>query len=419
MNKFYLTFLLLCCAIVAIFSIGATNIKRGTDRSKEYIFTHKYHLKEAGAVCIDCHKDAPNSSVSSDNLLPKMAICYNCHDEKTTECTKCHKDTIDIKPFVNPTRDFRYSHKFHISLDSIDCRVCHPGMEEVNFAYENEKAIPEMNLCFGCHNNGMDISKLDYVKKINSKNFVASKNCELCHINLSNLKPETHYSSNFSKSHARMARVGLFDNECETCHADNFCQNCHAGSRLLPLKDFISNATSEKNPKPENLDNTNKMILQNVHSLNYIMTHGFDARTKKIECFTCHDQQNFCNECHSGNNNGIRRKPKWHTASGFTTIGRGTGGGLHAQYAKRDIETCMSCHDTQGGDPVCLMCHMDVDGVKGTDPKTHTQSYQRDVNGIWMTDANAVCFNCHVDIGARTRKAGQGFCGYCHGGKRN
>jgi len=184
------------------------------------------------------------------------------------------------------------------------------------------------------------------------------------------------------------------------------------------MNDAAANKTSDKSSKVENSDDSKKMVLQNVHSLNYIFTHGFEARTKKSDCYTCHDQQTFCNDCHSGNTGGIRTKPKWHTFGGFTTIGRGSGGGRHAQYAKREIETCANCHDTQGNDPVCTLCHVDNDGIKGTNPKTHDKDFSKaGEDGIWHHDDGAVCFNCHVDIGAKTRKSGVGFCGYCHGKK--
>ena len=190
-------------------------------------------------------------------------------------------------------------------------------------------------------------------------------------------------------------------------------------SPLLPIQDVVQNKIRDRSTKPDNSDDDKKLVLQNVHSLNYIFTHGFDARSKKLECYTCHDQKTYCNDCHAGNANGIRSKPAWHNSPGYTTFGRGSGGGIHAQYAKREIETCASCHDTQGTDPVCTLCHMDNDGIKGTDPKTHDKDFgSNSGHGIWHTDDGAICLNCHTDIGAKTKKAGVGFCGYCHSSRR-
>ena len=64
----------------------------------------------------------------------------------------------------------------------------------------------------------------------------------------------------------------------------------------------------------------------------------------------------------------------------FTTIGVGTGGGEHATLARRDIERCISCHDVQGADPTCITCHLDSDGIKGTNPKTHPAGFMKGEN---------------------------------------
>lgn len=420
-NKFYIGLILICSLLLGIISIGAVSNNStpagGTqDRSKIIIFSHKTHIS-MGTECVECHKNAKTSEKSEDNLLPKMADCYTCHDEKTTPCEKCHPEGSEPAPFENPKREIVYSHKFHIENAKMQCTTCHQKLEEVDYSAEAEKGMPSMDICFGCHNNGLEKQKTE-IQKINKTGKAASKSCELCHTNLTTIKPKTHNKIDFTKFHGKMARVGMFDTRCQACHTESYCQGCHDGSPLLSIKDGTSNKITDRSTKVENSDDSKKMILQNVHSLNYIFTHGFDARSKKTECYTCHDQQKFCNDCHSGNNDGVRTKPKWHTVAGFTTIGRGSGGGTHAQYAKREIETCANCHDTQGSDPVCTLCHVDPDGIKGTNPKTHDRDFsQAGSSGIWHNDDGAVCFNCHTDVGARTRKSGVGFCGYCHGKK--
>jgi hypothetical protein len=47
---------------------------------------------------------------------------------------------------------------------------------------------------------------------------------------------------------------------------------------------------------------------------------------------------------------------------GFKLFTKGSGGGLHAKLAERDIEYCASCHDVEGADPVCMMCHTEKIG---------------------------------------------------------
>jgi len=172
-NKFYIGFILMCSLLLAIISIGARpkSIEK-EDRSKVITFSHKTHLM-MDTECAECHKGAKESEKSSDNILPKMADCYACHDEKSTPCEKCHPEGSEPKPFDNPERELIYNHKYHIENAKMECKTCHQGLEEVDYANESEKAMPNMDLCFSCHNNGLEKAKL---QTVNKSNLVASKN---------------------------------------------------------------------------------------------------------------------------------------------------------------------------------------------------------------------------------------------------
>ena len=96
-------------------------------------------------------------------------------------------------------------------------------------------------------------------------------------------------------------------------------------------------------------------------------------------------------------------------------IGVGSGGGDHARLARRDIERCAACHDVQGADPNCILCHTDPDGIEGTNPKTHAINFMNDSNGDWHDDPGSVCYNCHTDPNAYPGgNPNIGFCAYCH-----
>ncbi len=123
---------------------------------------------------------------------------------------------------------------------------------------------------------------------------------------------------------------------------------------------------TDPNPRPATLDGPEQTVLQTVHELNYRFTHGVDARSKRMECSSCHSTETFCAGCHEagGNITQPNFRPASHTAAGFALLGKGSGGGLHAQEARRDIESCMSCHDVQGRDPSCLTCHTENGTVR-------------------------------------------------------
>ena len=157
--------------------------------------------------------------------------------------------------------------------------------------------------------------------------------------------------------------------------------------------------------------------------MNYRFTHAIDAKGRAADCQVCHQEQTFCNDCHKSGSQALGGViPTSHEASTFITFGVGTGGGEHARLARRDIQSCMTCHDAEGSDPTCMKCHIDPDGVKGTNPKTHVANFMSDNdNGDWHFYAGATCFACHTDPNAKPRNmggiAGRGFCGYCHGKK--
>ena len=171
-----------------------------------------------------------------------------------------------------------------------------------------------------------------------------------------------------------------------TCHEDNYCEDCHTGIRLLEVgnedKDYInSNAPTSEGKKT--------MILQRVHDLNYRYTHGIDANDKKMNCTVCHQETQFCVRCHQEDEKIRYLKPSWHSGADWGAIVEavGSGGGRHAALAKRDIERCAACHDSQGEDPICLMCHRDFLPGRGNDLKTHAPGmFSGASEGTWHFD---------------------------------
>lgn len=309
------------------------------DRSKLIKFSHKLHVQDVGASCEDCHGSAKTSKRSSDNLLAKQANCATCHeDEVKNNCTYCHVDEKNLVPFANPPREIIFSHEKHVGELNVKCETCHLGLEKVEYA--GVANMPTMATCNTCHDN----------KK-------AANVCESCHTNFTTLVPSDHKVASFKKEHRQFVRVGAYDIGCQTCHSVSFCQDCHEGANLVNFsnrKDAITQPSAKSSPD----DTQKKMVLQNVHTLNYRFTHGLDAKGRVSDCYSCHSQETFCAPCHA--EGGIVQKsfkPAWHLGADFVSAVPGAGGNRHAELARRDIETCMSCHDGQGRDPTCMLCH--------------------------------------------------------------
>ena len=317
------------------------------DDETDLKFSHTLHVKDNGIACEDCHLTAKTSKFSSDNLIGDHETCKTCHEEQVTDnCAYCHTNKDDIKPFKKRERELLFSHEVHTTRDSIQCERCHAGVE--NAVLATGENMPSMTTCVTCHNEKS-----------------ASIQCESCHTDFVSLVPDDHLAGDFRKHHKELTRLGMTDVSCATCHAESFCQDCHTGTELQSLgfkKDLMSEPSSRSSTK----DSPKQLRLQQAHGLNYRYTHGIDAKSKILDCASCHEQQSFCATCHEagGNISQGTFKPESHRIAGFTTIGKGTGGGRHAELARRDIESCAACHDVQGSDPTCMLCHSETGVVR-------------------------------------------------------
>lgn len=339
-------------------------------------FPHRLHLEDEGLKCGDCHAGAQASTQAADRLEPGPEACLYCHE-------------ADQIPSSWPTaeREYRFSHQYHLQQFDLECSQCHGGIGKEGIG---ARTLPLMDECLTCHNGK-----------------VAPRDCEACHtLERRRLRPPTH-QMDWEREHGRVAR--LADRSCFPCHTIDNCQECHEGGILLEGPSPGERQTSFG----AELEGSAGLILQRVHGLNYRFLHASEARGKRSDCFVCHETEDFCADCHHPTRDlGVR--PVWHGGPAWLTRGVGSGGGRHAELARRDLESCAACHEVQGDDPTCLLCHLDRTPGLGNDPKTHSSSFARDLGeGDFHDDDGAVCYTCH----RRGRVSGEGFCGYCHRGK--
>ncbi len=299
------------------------------NRSALIKFSHAYHKTEVGAECANCHTGIEKSTSSSDNNLGKMDACYVCHDKKATDCQYCHAEAAEpYSAFENPKRELIFSHKQHVGDQQMKCETCHAGAETA--AANHARLLPSMENCMTCHNG---------VK--------AGNDCRTCHTDLRFIRPADH-KTDFLRVHKQTIAV-KGDANCKMCHSEESCQDCHSGARLekFSKKDIST-------PNSGALGGTSGTILNRVHTADFLFVHRFDAKSKTSDCKTCHETESFCARCH--NESAKVKRPAWHDVGGFQTP-KGTGGGMHAQLAKKDMENCISCHDVSDKDPTCLRCH--------------------------------------------------------------
>ncbi|MFC2135918.1 cytochrome c3 family protein [Bacteroidota bacterium] len=390
-------------AAVILFILGSaftfSNDGNGKNVNKDIIkFSHQFHLELTD--CESCHSSVTEAATLNDRLLPTKDDCAACHDVEDDEmCTTCHYEDV-YEPMIQSVGGIIFDHSFHTSDENTECQTCHKGLDQVDYSFEAENAIPGMETCYTCHN---DIS-------------VASNACESCHIALAGLIPDDHKTAAFMDNHKFIATND--DENCVMCHDNSFCEACHVSTTMIDAPNTAEDFYAPYSPHSA-MDNTKQQQLTRVHSIDYVYSHGIDAKGKTTECQTCHETESFCADCHNTSGGDYAASgfiPYSHTLQNFVTIGVGSGGGEHADLARRDIETCAACHDTYGADPSCILCHHDTDGIQNTNPKTHTTSFMHSEKGDWHEDMGSVCFNCHTDGNAYpSGTPGLGFCGYCHG----
>lgn len=363
------------------------------DRRKLLKFSHQYHQEDVGTTCDICHTNAMTSVSASDRLLPTMAEgCGGCHDvSDESNCKQCHFADESTWVALQPEeRGLIFSHQRHAAELKLPCGLCHGDIDKVD--YSSPANWASMATCMTCHDG-----------------LRAGNTCGSCHVPEASLRPLNH-GLEFISGHKKLATAG--GNDCKTCHSEASCQDCHEGNALLK---FESGSAARVAPGAPN--NEQRLAVQRVHTLDFRQTHALEARKHSSECATCHETRAFCADCHAPTATGgvELRVPEWHGGAdwGATAGAVGSGGGRHAALAKRDIEQCQACHDTDGQDPNCLFCHSDNDGVRGTDPKTHGGGFVNRFGegSSFHEDRNASCFACHKNTGRR----GVGFCGYCHG----
>ena len=395
-KNFYITIFTISTALLlfaAFLNQQSDPVKSNKDLIK---FSHSLHNELV--ECADCHSAVSESTSLTDRLLPNHDSCVDCHDvDDDNECKTCHVNE-NYEPLIQKKSELIYNHKIH-NLQGMNCIDCHNGLDKVEYSFESSEVVPSMEICAACHNK---------VK-------IASNACESCHISTDNLLPQNHRSADYNRTHKFLAWEQ--NANCMMCHNNTTCQECHVATTGITETNLPDDFYSPYMPS-NSIDGPKQQAILKIHGdFGYRYSHGIDAKGKTNECQSCHQIETFCASCHQSENRDFALGgivPSSHFSPNFKTVGVGTGGGDHADLARRDIESCVSCHDVQGNDPTCIVCHLDSDGIKGTNPKTHTSNYMNDEKGDWHDNQGSICYNCHTSQ-SPSSPAGIGFCSYCHG----
>ena len=268
------------------------------------IYSHQKHVDEIGVDCTTCHTKVDSSLKGTDNLLPDMETCFQCHDGESApnKCTLCHTnpDEATVAPRITNYSP-KFPHQTHLQAGE-KCLTCHVGILKATDTAARH--LPKMNQCQACHQQKQVSDPLK---------------CQVCHTSKENLQPITH---KLEWKHAHQFAAESNPKDCAQCHAQTYCENCHEG----------------------------KNLTHRTHPLNYEWNHAIDAKMNKTQCISCHEDEVFCIQCH-------QEKHVMPPSHGRVDWANRIDGGQHKIEAEFDLESCLACHGDYKTYPTCFSCH--------------------------------------------------------------
>ena len=179
-----------------------------------------------------------------------------------------------------------------------------------------------------------------------------------------------NHDSDWVRGHRVLASKGT--KNCEQCHAQKFCLDCHSGGGT---GDDLAVENFGHDYKPKS------------HRSDWIDIHPIKSVDNPQSCLRCHDVK-YCDQCHSKFPGGNLRI-KSHRPLGATGQAYSFNTGEHAIEARRNLQSCQSCH--ADGD-VCIQCHSS--GKTNPHPRDwgSISKVYRDRAGV------KVCLKCHITI---------------------
>jgi len=106
------------------------------------------------------------------------------------------------------------------------------------------------------------------------------------------------------------------------------CHSCHVEEKTAPATCALCHG--------EKTD-----IWPDDHNINYLQSHGIDAKHNEVSCERCHISKKFCSDCH------FRRQPRGGIFHPLGFLGR------HGSEVQFNPSECSICHNQQ----YCTDCH--------------------------------------------------------------
>jgi hypothetical protein len=152
-SSYYIIFIVCAAAGFYFFNKGETLPASTAEMS----FSHFVHTKQHNIKCMICHKGI-NTQMRAG--IPNIETCSVCHADIINPNSKEEKK---INEFVTSNKliawqnyyrvpDYVYfSHRRHVKLGNLDCKLCHGDMTEQKTKVLTNFRPVEMDGCVDCH----------------------------------------------------------------------------------------------------------------------------------------------------------------------------------------------------------------------------------------------------------------------------
>jgi hypothetical protein len=194
---------------------------------------------------------------------------------------------------------------------------------------------------------------------------VALSDCQVCHGSAGVI---ANHGDLFVKEHRLLAKKA--GNNCADCHQQSFCLDCHKGGNVDTDLQKSTSRSGESMPK--------------THRSDFISIHPIKAADNPQNCYRCHESS-FCQDCHTKIRNKGSMKIKSHRPAGTSQIYNWNSD--HAAEARRNLQSCESCHPDAN---VCVPCHRSG----GVNP--HPKNWRAIKNKYKTQSKVTTCRACHI-----------------------
>lgn len=142
---------------IALILVEGSSAAFGGRKGEQPIeYNHFLHTQTLEMACVTCHRHVEDSELAGP---PPLEVCLECHESPLTENPEEHKlqemaatgfGLRWVRLTFLPDHVY-FSHRRHVTVGGIDCKVCHGPMEMQTSPPRGPLKELSMSDCMDCH----------------------------------------------------------------------------------------------------------------------------------------------------------------------------------------------------------------------------------------------------------------------------